>query len=136
MQEFCEDCGKPTIIKCPDCKTCIKGSYRSPNAVVLANYEPPKFCYKCGKPFPWTKAKLDAARELVDFEDKLTTKEKELLKNSLADIIAENPKTEMAAIKFKHILAKVGQETAKALRDIAVEVASETAKKILLGQNT
>jgi hypothetical protein len=87
MHEFCEDCGKPTII-IPDCKTHIKGSYRSPNAVVLANYEPPKFCYKCGKPFPWTKAKLDAVRELVEFEDKLTAKEKELFKNSLDDIIA------------------------------------------------
>jgi hypothetical protein len=81
-------------------------------------------------------ARLDAARELIEFEDKLTTKEKELLKNSLDDIIAENPKTEIAAIKFKHIMAKVGQETAKASRDIIVNIASETAKKILLGQNT
>ena len=45
-------------------------------------------------------------------------------------------KTEIAAIKFKHIMAKVGQETAKASRDIIVNIASETAKKILLGQNT
>jgi hypothetical protein len=134
MQRFCEDCGKPTIIKCPDCNSSIRGSYRSPNAVLIIEYIVPKFCYKCGKPFPWTKAKLDAARELVEFEDRLTTKEKELLKNSLDDIIAENPKTKMAAIKFKHILAKVGQETAKALRDIVVDIASDTAKKILLGQ--
>jgi hypothetical protein len=84
---------------------------------------------------PWTKAKLDAARQLVEFGDKLTTKGKELLKNTLDDIIAENPKTEMAAIKFKHTMATMGQETAKALRDITVDIASETAKKILLGQN-
>jgi hypothetical protein len=32
-------------------------------------------------------------------------------------------------------MAKVGQETAKALRDITVDIASETAKKILIGQN-
>jgi hypothetical protein len=136
MQDFCEDCGKPTIIKCSDCKTHIRGSYRSQNAVLITEYIVPKFCYKCGRPFPWTKAKLDAVRELVEFEEKITTKEKELLKNSLDDIIAENPKTEMAAIKFKHIMAKVGQETAKALRDIIVDIASETAKKILLVQNT
>lgn len=135
MQKFCEDCGKPTIIKCHDCKTRIRGSYRNPNGVLITEYIVPKFCYKCGRPFPWTKAKIDAARELVEFEDKINTKEKELLKNSLDDIIAENPKTEMAAIKFKHIIAKVGQETAKALRDITVDIASETAKKILIGQN-
>ena len=136
MQEFCEDCGEPTIIKCPDCKTRIRGSYRSQNAVLIIGYIVPKFCYKCGRPFPWTKAKLDAVREFIEFEEKLTTKEKELLKNSLDDIIAENPKTEMAAIKLKHIMDKVGQEAAKALRDIIVDIASETAKKILLGQNT
>jgi hypothetical protein len=84
---------------------------------------------------PWTKAKLDAARELVEFGDKLPTKGKELLKNTLDDIIAENPKTEMAAIKFKHTMSTMGQETANALRDITVDIASETAKKILLGQN-
>ena len=136
MQEFCEDCGKPTIIKCPDCNSPIRGSYRSPNVVLLVDYDVPKFCNKCGRPFPWTKAKLDAARELVEFEDKINTKEKELLKNSLDDIIAENPKTKVAAIKYKHTLAKLGQETAKALRDIAVDVACSTAKKILLGQTT
>ena len=42
MQEFCEDCGKPTIIKCPDCKSRIRGSYRSPNAVLLVEYIGPK----------------------------------------------------------------------------------------------
>ena len=79
---------------------------------------------------------MDAARELIEFEDNLSVSEKELLRNSLDEIIAENPKTKVAAIKFKHTLAKVGQETAKALRDIAVDIASETAKKVLLGQNT
>jgi hypothetical protein len=42
----------------------------------------------------------------------------------------------MASIKSKHIMAKVGKETAKVLRGIVVDIASETAKKILLGQNT
>jgi hypothetical protein len=135
MQKFCQDCGKPTIIKCYDCKTRIRGSYRSPNVVLITEYIVPKFCYECGRPFPWTQAKLDSARELVEFEDKINTKEKEILRNSLDDIIAENPKTEMSAIKFKHIMAKVRQETAKALRDITVDIASETAKKILIGQN-
>ena len=39
---------------------------------------------------PLDKSKLDAARELVEFEDKINTKEKEILKNSLDDIIEEN----------------------------------------------
>ena len=73
--------------------------------MILVDYDVPKFCNKCGRPFPWTKAKLDAARELVEFEDNLSASEKEMLKNSLDYIIAENPKTKVAAIKFKHTVA-------------------------------
>jgi hypothetical protein len=75
-----------------------------------------------------------AVRELVDLECKLTTKEKELLKNSLDDIIAENPKTELDTIKFKHPLAKVAQES----KDIASYCGRccmrDSLKKFLLGK--
>jgi hypothetical protein len=80
MQKFCEDCGKPTIIKCHDCKTRIRGSYRSPNVVLITEYIVPKFCYKCGRPFPWTKAKIDAARDLLNLKIRLIPKKKSYLK--------------------------------------------------------
>jgi hypothetical protein len=49
----------------------------------------------------------------------------------------ETPRTQVAALKFniKHYLTKVGKEAAKASRDILVDIASETGKKILLGNH-
>jgi hypothetical protein len=133
MQELCDICGKRTIIECPECKSNIRGKYKKPNTDDFSDFDAPKFCSACGKPFPWTESKLDAIRELIDIEDKLDNKDKGILKNSLDDIITENPKTQLAATKFKLIMAKVGKERGKILYDIIVDVASETAKKTLLG---
>ena len=133
MQEFCDICGKRTITECPECKSSIRGKYKNPDIVDLLDFDAPNFCFACGKPFPWTESKLDATRELIEMESKLDDKDKEILKNSLDDIITENPKTRLAATKFKLIMGKVGKETGKALLDITVDIASETAKRIVLG---
>jgi hypothetical protein len=39
----------------------------------------------------------------------------------------------VAATRFRKIAAKLGGSVASALRDIAVDVASEAAKKIIVG---
>jgi hypothetical protein len=57
--------GKPTITKCPICKTPIKGDYYNPNIIDLTTFESPKFCRGCGKLFPWTETKLNAAKEVL-----------------------------------------------------------------------
>jgi hypothetical protein len=129
MQELCDICGKRTITECPECKSNIRGKYKKPNTDDFSDFDAPKFCSACGKPFPWTESKLDATRKLIEIESKLDDEDKEILKNSLDDLITENPKTELAATKFKLIMAKVGKETGKVLQDIIVDVASETAKR-------
>lgn len=52
--EFCSKCGSPGIDKCESCGAPIKGSRKR---VIGGTYEPPAYCYKCGKPFPWTETK-------------------------------------------------------------------------------
>ena len=92
----------------------------------------PIFCPDCGKPYPWTEAKLKAAKELADELDELTPEERELLKKSLDDIMLDTPQTIVAATRFKKIAAKAGKATVKELRKLVVDIASETAKKIIL----
>jgi hypothetical protein len=69
-------------------------------------------------------------------ESELGKEEKDALKMSLDDIISENPSSKVGALKIKRLVTKVGLETGKALRDIAIDIASETAKKILLGNSS
>jgi hypothetical protein len=133
---YCSQCGKPTITECKNCNKPIEGDYYNPDVVVIAEFDPEPFCKYCGKPFPWTQAKLDAAIEIIDLESELGKEEKDALKMSLDDIISENPRSKVGALKIKRLVTKVGLETGKALRDIAIDIASETAKKILLGNSS
>ena len=63
----------------------------------------------------------------------LNDKERELLKKSFDDLIEDNEKSEVAAIKIKPILNKLKQGAKDTLYKFVVDVASETAKKILMG---
>ncbi len=92
----------------------------------------PIFCHDCGKPYPWTEAKLKAAREYSDELENLSPEERDLLKKSIDDIVRETPQTPVAATRFKKIVAKVGKVAAQQLRKLVVDIASETAKKIIL----
>ena len=93
----------------------------------------PIFCPDCGTPYPWTEAKLKAAKELADLLEDLSPEERELLKKSFDDIVRDTPRTAVAATQFKRLAAKVGKTMAEELRKLVVDIASETAKKIILG---
>jgi hypothetical protein len=130
-QRFCGKCGTKTITQCPSCNQAIRGFYHNPGDLNLSRYTAPKFCHNCGEPYPWTARGLTAARELISEAENLKPEEKESLRKSLDDLVRDTPGTQVAAIRFKKFVSKAGKETADALRKIIVDVASETAKKIL-----
>ena len=95
---------------------------------------PPSFCPDCGKPYPWTEAKLKAAQELADLLEDLSSEEREILKKSFDDIVQDTPQAVVAANKIKILIAKVSKIAAEQIRKLVVEIASETARKIILGK--
>lgn len=133
-ESFCERCSAKTITTCPSCSTAIRGYYHS-NVVVLggSGTPAPAFCYACGTGFPWTEAKLAAARELTDEIEGLSDDEKERLKLNLADLVAETPRTEVAAMQTKKLLAKATGEARGAFVDVLRQVAREAIKGALFG---
>lgn len=132
-EKFCSDCGVETISTCPNCQAKIRGYYEVPGVFSMGGYTPPNFCHGCGTAFPWARAKIDAAKELADELDELSDDEKEKLKSTIDDLVVAGPKTEVAALRYKKLVGKVGGATASALRSILVDVASEAAKKLLFG---
>lgn len=133
-QDCCDKCGEKTIFQCQNCQTEIKGHYFSPGVISMGSMEAPNFCHKCGKPYPWTTKKIAAFMEMTEELDELSPEEKGKLKNSLDDIISQTPKSEVASFRVKKVLAKLGKDSYGAIRDILVDVASETAKKALFGK--
>ncbi len=133
-KKFCNKCGEPTITACQSCNSPIQGILHiSGSGFSSFEYAPPRFCHECGSIYPWTKVRLEAARELAD-ELNLSNEEKETLKQSIKDLVQDTPRTQVAASRFKRLVAKAGPQVGAMFRDILVDVLSETAKKTLFPQ--
>src|SRR4051794_5010164 len=65
---YCEKCGAEAINNCQQCSGQIRGQsfYQIGNRRRLGPaMRVPAFCEKCGKSYPWTEARLEAARDLA-----------------------------------------------------------------------
>ncbi len=116
---------------CPICQHPIRGEYHVAGFIGGSSYTPPAYCSECGKPFPWTEGRLAAAREFALEAEHLTDEERKELADTFDDLTRDVPRTQVAAARFKRLVAKAGIGTASALRDILVSIASETAKKAI-----
>ena len=137
-EKFCSICGQGIINKCEKCDTNLKGSYREVSVIdppywyPNRQYQKPSYCYNCGEPLQWTKLSKESAYELIELADALNDSEKKEFKNSIDDLILESPRTNTAVLKFQKFAKKAGTEITKGLRDIIVDLVSETVKKSIL----
>lgn len=133
-EAFCSQCGDTTIMECPKCGTSIRGDYHIEGVIGFGGtYEPPAYCHNCGSSFPWTERKIASAVDLVEFSDALPTEELEQFRADLTELTKDSPKTQLASLRFKKVMAKVGSSVASGVRDIVVDVLSEAAKKAIWG---
>ena len=133
QQNFCSICGAEIISACSECGTKFIGAKRyEQNAFTTPGpRKVPAYCRQCGKPYPWTQAALDAATALIREEDELSEAQREQLVTSLPDIVTETPKTSVAIVRFKKGLSAVGKFTAEGLRQFAIDLGCELARKQL-----
>lgn len=132
-QKHCAECGAPTITACTSCGSGIRGFYHIPGVIGSFNFYAPSYCHNCGTAFPWTASSLEAAAELADELDELSSEEKEQLKNSFPDLVKNTPKTVVAETRFKKLMKKAGAEAYDGMKSILVDVVSEAVKKSLFG---
>ena len=131
-QDHCDKGGAATIMACPSCQTEIRGFYHVPGVIGFTNYyKAPAFCYKCGKPLPWTTTRLRAAEDLADELDGLTSADRESLKKSLHDLVRETPSTRVAETRFKKIMRKAGKDGYEGMRSLLTDIVSEVVRKTI-----
>lgn len=105
-----------------------------PNIIIAPGLtEAPKFCHNCGEPYTWTKNALEAVSEYAKEISELDETEKELLIKSLPDLISDSPKQPTAIARFKKVGKKLSAETVGAMKDILVNVVSESVRKSIWG---
>lgn len=132
-EKFCSKCGQETITKCPSCNASIRGDYFVEGVFGGGRYEPPAFCFNCGKPFPWTEAIISGATELVEVSGKLSDEELVQFKNDLSELTKDSPRVQVASFRFNKVMSKVGTSIADGVKEIVVDVLSEAAKKAIWG---
>lgn len=120
----CPKCGAENVFDCPHCEATIEYDEEVPG-------ERPSYCSTCGKAFPWTEAALSAATEYTEEAEGLSAEEKTALVATFPDLTVDTPKTELAAHRFKKFLKKMAPDVAEGIRKTIVEIASETAVKLL-----
>ena len=133
-KNYCDICGEKTITQCYECKTDIRGDYIADFAIIGGehNYTPPNFCYNCGKPFPWLERKMKAAVEMVELEEILNAEEINNLKDYTKDITTDTPNAQVSAKRINILLRKIKTNSVPAIRALFVDIASETAKRIIM----
>lgn len=75
--------------------------------------------------------KMQAAIDLVKKSDRLDARERKQFSESIPSLTADTPAAQVAGSRVARLLPKLGKATGQALRDILVQVASETAKKMI-----
>ena len=110
-KEFCDKCGAPTITNCQNCNLPIRGYYHVPPMGTLdyTDLPLPRFYPDCGKPYPWTEAKLKAAQELSDEIEDLSPEEHEILKKSLDILCGTRLKPLWQRLDLKRLLLRLDQ---------------------------
>jgi len=131
-QKYCDKCGESTISKCTKCGTDIRGDYHVPSVVVMSGMStPPRYCHECGTAYPWTERALNAANDIAGAIDSLSSDERRELQSSFPDLIKESPQTEVAKLKFKKLMRKVGDESYQAVKSVLISAVSEAVKKAI-----
>lgn len=125
--QHCESCGSKCIRACVHCPAPIRGK----PVMSSGAYTVPSFCYNCGRAYPWTEAKLVAATEYTEELEELNAEDKAALIATFDDLVAETPRTELAAHRFKKYIRKAGPVAAEFLTKLLVDLSSETAAKLI-----
>jgi len=135
LSKFCSNCGAEVITACPSCNAPIRGFYIPPGVSGVGGIfkSLASFCHDCGKPYPWMIENLAAAKGLADELDNLSSEDREKLKTAIDDVITSGPRAEAGAARIKRIVGRAGTAAGQALWKIIVDIASEAAKKIMLG---
>jgi hypothetical protein len=127
-KSFCERCGEKTLTQCPKCNSPIRGDYSEG----LGHYSLPFFCNACGAAFPWVELKTRAAIEMFIDETGATGEQAAEFERSVNDVAKNTPAAQLGASRIVRALKSISTGTASAIRSLVVEIASETAKKVIL----
>lgn len=115
MRNYC-NCGSKIVSRCSECDAVILG--RPVDEYLYgASYEAPAYCHQCGKPYPWTSLAIESTLLALEESKELSKIEIQQLADILPDVITETPRTRLAAVRIKKVIASAGGFAAECLKE-------------------
>jgi hypothetical protein len=119
-KKFCRACGKPIISTCRVCGSLIPG--RPVHEYTWgAPYVAPTYCEKCGKPYPWLTAAIEATLLAIKESKDFSQAEIQQIETILPDVVIETPKTQLAAVRIKNAIEKGKGFAANILKQFVID---------------
>ena len=129
----CPRCGQPTICQCPECSALLKGNHYGGGATRSPMSRPEDFCEACGKPYPWTAKRLEAARLFTSELAEATEAEKEKLIESIDALVCDTPMKDVAIHRFQQFIARSRGPVVEAYKTILAPLITEAIKRQIFG---
>jgi hypothetical protein len=123
-KQFCPSCGERTIDACPECNAPIQGHLKG---VLSQSTDVPNNCHNCGTAYPWRQGAIANAIEVVQME--MDAADAASVPELVQMVTIEAPRTQVAALKLKMLLGKLGKPAYDISIHVLSDLMSETAKK-------
>ena len=124
-KQFCDACGERAIDACPECNAPIQGHLKG--VLSLQSADVPNNCPNCGTAYPWRQGAIANAIEVLQMEMDAT--DAASVPDLLQMVTIEAPRTQVAALKLKKLLGKLGKPAYDISIHVLSDLMSETAKK-------
>ena len=126
--KFCPRCGEPVYTACPSCGSPVVGADTRTVSCGIDS-KPNYFCICCGNPYPWTLDIIESNQRRINELDQLDDQTRQMLCESLEDIVIPSPDTPVACDRFKRVIASAGSAVREILLSLLGELACSVAKK-------
>ena len=94
-KEHCTECGSKVLIACPACqepiRTTVHPLQRLSGVLGFGRSDRPRYCAKCGKPFPWQEQAVTFLKD-IGREASLSKEELSLYDRAVEDVAQNNVK--------------------------------------------
>jgi hypothetical protein len=124
---FCQECGAQLIYKCPECSFKIRGDQERGWEGGLYPAMRSNNCPKCGAPYPWAVAQMEAVRELIQMSELEENEKKDFMEN-LSEVAQKTPRASVASLKINRQMSKVGSVVLDKLMDLVAKFGVEFMK--------
>ena len=120
---FCTNCGEKTIDVCPERNAPIQGHLKG---IISKSVKVPNNCQNCGTSYPWRQGAIANAIEVVQME--MDAAHAASVPDLVNMVTIEAPRTQVATLKLKKLLGKLGKPAYDISIHVLSDIMSETAK--------